>query len=260
MHIIEYLLASCFPEAASASPAVSDYQKFCVRAATAHLCIPPNGFSCLYLCGLVFCLTVTSVTCNVCYMQRPKSGRREDLLDASIEYLLERGVAGLSLRPLAAKVGSKARLLVYHFGSKDALVTDAMIVVRDRVQQNFASLVENGRSRKPSEIMRAFWMWATSKQHERYLRLFFEVHGLALQKPKVYGRYLEGAVTSWIERMAAVLPAKLPRKTRLALATLAVSTVVGLLLDYLTSGDKKRTADALDQFADSFDSLLLKKA
>jgi len=42
--------------------------------------------------------------------------RREVLLDATIEYMLKRGVAELSLRPLAAKVGSKARLLIYHFG------------------------------------------------------------------------------------------------------------------------------------------------
>jgi len=114
-----------------------------------------------------------------------KSERREDLLDASIEYLLEHGVADLSLRPLAAKVGSKARLLVYHFGSKEALVTDAMIIVRDRVQHNFAALVKNDQGRKPSQMMRAFWNWAISKEHERYLRLFFEVHGLALQKPKL---------------------------------------------------------------------------
>ncbi|SRR5258708_581443 len=193
-------------------------------------------------------------------MKNPKSQRRENLLDASIEYLLERGVADLSLRPLAAKVGSKARLLLYHFGSKDSLVTDAMIVVRDRVQQTFAGLVEDGRNRKPSEIMLAFWTWAISKQHERYLRLFFEVHGLALQKPKRYGRYLEGAVTSWVEMMASVLPVKLTQETRRALATLAVSTVVGLLLDYLSSGNKKRTSDALDQFANSFDALLLTKA
>jgi AcrR family transcriptional regulator len=193
-------------------------------------------------------------------MKSSKSQRRENLLDASIEYLLERGVADLSLRPLAAKVGSKARLLLYHFGSKDSLVTDAMIVVRDRVQQTFARLVEDGRNRKPSEIMLAFWTWAISKQHERYLRLFFEVHGLALQKPKRYGRYLQGAVTSWVEMMASVLPAKLTQATRRALATLAVSTVVGLLLDYLSSGNKKRTSDALDQFATSFDALLLLKA
>jgi len=204
-------------------------------------------------------LTVTTVTCNVCYMKHRKSERRADLLDASIEYLLEHGVADLSLRPLASKVGSKARLLVYHFGSKEALVTEAMIVVRDRVQQNFAALVKNGQGRKPSQMIRDFWNWAISKEHERYLRLFFEVHGLALQKPKRYGRYLEGAVTTWVEMMASVLPANLLATTRRMLATLAVSTVVGLLMDFLARGDKRRTSDALDEFASSFDAVLLKK-
>jgi AcrR family transcriptional regulator len=189
-------------------------------------------------------------------MTRGKSQRRDDLLEASIEYLLERGVADLSLRPLAAKVGSKARLLVYHFGSKEALVTEAMLVVRDRVQQNFAALVKNGQGRKPSEIMQAFWDWATSREHERYLRLFFEVHGLALQQPKRYGRFLQGAVTSWVEMMASVLPATLRPTSRRTLATLAVSTVVGLLFDYFSSGDKKRTSDALAQFTNGFDDLL----
>jgi AcrR family transcriptional regulator len=193
-------------------------------------------------------------------MERSKSQRREDLLEASIEYMLENGVADLSLRPLAAKVGSKARLLVYHFGSKDRLITDAMIVVRDRVQRNFAALVDNGRGRRPSQMVEAFWHWATSKEHERYLRLFFEVHGLALQNPKHYGRYLEGAITSWVEMVASILPAALAKNERRALATLAVSTAVGLLLDYLTSGDRKRTSEALAQFARGFDALLLSKA
>ena len=121
-----------------------------------------------------------------------QSQRREELLNASIEYLLENGVADLSLRPLAAKVGSKARLLVYHFGSKDALITEAMLVIRERVKENFAALVGKNRDTRPSQVVQAFWDWATSKQHERYLRLFFEVHGLALQKPKQYGRYLKG--------------------------------------------------------------------
>src|SRR5215467_13531582 len=114
---------------------------------------------------MFFFLTVTAVTCNVCYiMVRVKSQRREDLLNASIEYMLENGVADLSLRPLAAKVGSKARLLVYHFGSKDALITDAMLVVRERVKENFAALVRSGRDLKPSQVVQAFWAWATSKQ------------------------------------------------------------------------------------------------
>jgi hypothetical protein len=78
---------------------------------------------------------------------------------------------------------------------------------------------------------------------------------LALQKSAPYEQYLEGAVTSWVEMMAAVLPPKMPQQKRLALATLAVGTVVGLLLDYLSSGNKKRTSDALDLFTDSFAAL-----
>jgi len=193
-------------------------------------------------------------------MQHPSPPRREVLLDATIEYMLKHGVADLSLRPLAARVGSKARLLIYHFGSKDSLISEAMIVVRDRVQKDFAAMVENGRGYAASQIIRAFWRWATTKEHERYLRLFFEVHGLALQKPARYGRYLEGAVSSWVEMMAAVLPARISQPKRRALATLAVGSVVGLFLDYLSSGDKKRSSQALEILAVKFDELLLTEA
>ena len=85
--------------------------------------------------------------------------------------------------------------------------------------------------------------------------------GWLCKKPASYGRYLEGAgITSWVEMLASVLPEAIPHPRRRVLATAAVSTVVGLLLDYLSSGNKKRTTDALDLFADSFDALLAKEA
>ena len=98
-----------------------------------------------------------------------------------------------------------------------------------------------------------------SRTSGRYLRLFFEVHGLALQNPQLYGRYLEGAFTTWIELMEAILPTTLSRAERRALASLAVGTVVGLMLDYLSSGDKKRGSDAVAQFASAFEVLLRSK-
>lgn len=189
-------------------------------------------------------------------MKKVRPSRREELLEASIERMLRSGVADLSLRPLAAAVGSKARLLVYHFGSKESLVTEAMIVIRDRVQQMFAALVSDGTQPTPAKVIRAFWDWATSRKHERYLRLFFEVQGLALQKPERYGRYLKGAVSSWVEMMATILPEDLSPQKRRALASLAVSTTFGLLLDYLSSGEKKRTSEALGLFAEQFDLLM----
>jgi AcrR family transcriptional regulator len=211
-------------------------------AAVAHGGVPPEKYL----------LTVTIVTCNTRYIMKTDSSRRAELLDAAIEYLLERGVADLSLRPLAAAVHSKARLLVYHFGSRDSLVTEAMIVVRERVQEAFRSLMKDSEEKTPTEVIRAFWRWATSAEYERYLRLFFEVQGLALQKPAEYGRYLEGAVSTWVEMMSAVLPASLSVQKRKALATLAVGTTFGLLLDYLSSGHKKRSSDAIECFAEDF--------
>jgi AcrR family transcriptional regulator len=194
-------------------------------------------------------------------MKRPMvSPRRDAILNASIDYILHNGVADLSLRPLAAAVGSKARLLIYHFGTKDALIAEAMIAVRERVQKAFATVVNNTQDRTPFGVMHSFWTWASSPRHERYLRLFFEVHGLALQNPAAYGRYLEGAVSSWIEMFASILPPKIPQARRRIVATIAVSAMAGLLLDYLSSGNKQRTTAALDLFANEFEALLGKQS
>ena len=47
------------------------------------------------------------------------------LLESLIAYLVRRGVADVSLRPMAAAVGTSARLLIFHFGSKERLLLEA---------------------------------------------------------------------------------------------------------------------------------------
>jgi len=49
--------------------------------------------------------------------------RRDDLLDRVTDHVLERGLIGVTLRPLAAATGTSDRMLIYHFGSRDALVS-----------------------------------------------------------------------------------------------------------------------------------------
>lgn len=48
---------------------------------------------------------------------------RETLLPLLAAYALEHGFADLSLRPLAKASGTSDRMLLYHFGSKQALVS-----------------------------------------------------------------------------------------------------------------------------------------
>lgn len=58
----------------------------------------------------------------------PAKGRmsRETLLPLLAAHVLRHGLAGISLRPLAKAAGTSDRMLLYHFGSKDALMAELL--------------------------------------------------------------------------------------------------------------------------------------
>ena len=47
--------------------------------------------------------------------------RRAELAEAATDYVLEHGLIGLSLRPMAAALGTSDRMLLYHFADKSDL-------------------------------------------------------------------------------------------------------------------------------------------
>lgn len=49
--------------------------------------------------------------------------RRSELLDQVTDHVYEHGLIGLTLRPVAAAIGTSDRMLIYHFESRDALVS-----------------------------------------------------------------------------------------------------------------------------------------
>ncbi|HLR44115.1 MAG TPA: TetR/AcrR family transcriptional regulator, partial [Brevibacterium sp.] len=58
------------------------------------------------------------------------SARKTELLEAAYEYVLRHGLGEMSLRPLAAAIGSSPRVLLYLFGSKEGLIR--MLLARAR--------------------------------------------------------------------------------------------------------------------------------
>lgn len=58
--------------------------------------------------------------------------RREDLLDQCTDHVLANGLIGLTLRPLAAAIGTSDRMLIYHFESRDALVSAVVARATER--------------------------------------------------------------------------------------------------------------------------------
>jgi AcrR family transcriptional regulator len=51
---------------------------------------------------------------------------RETLLPRLAAHVLEHGLGGASLRPLAKAAGTSDRMLIYHFGNKEALITELL--------------------------------------------------------------------------------------------------------------------------------------
>ena len=168
--------------------------------------------------------------------------RKNELCTKALEYILEHGLADLSLRPLATKAGTSARLLVYHFGSKDGLIAAVMEQARLHVQKSIAESLRNRGKRGP---LQCFWSWATHPGNSPFVRLLFEVQVLALQNRAAYGRYLKGTTASWLTLIEQQLPSSPNRRST---ATLFAAVIDGLLLEFLSSGDLRRTSASLQLF------------
>jgi AcrR family transcriptional regulator len=171
--------------------------------------------------------------------------RKEQLLDGAIGYLLANGVANLSLRPLASALGTSARLLIFHFESKEELIMDALGEVQSRLQKSLLALPAATPNDPDTTPMKRFWLWATDKENIPYLRLLYEVQFIALQNPPVFARYLQRSSTDWLEVIEQRLPDPIRTKS---IATLCAAVFDGLIIETLMSGDLRRTTQTLDEF------------
>lgn len=179
------------------------------------------------------------------------TNRRHELLEDIVDAFLASGTAELSLRPLAEKVGTSARLLIYHFETKEKLVTAALDQVRLRVEESLKARSAREKPASLREFLFMFWDWATQKSNQNYFRLLFEVDGLAMFNDKFSKGARRDGDAIWIamiERASAALPQG--GEVFAAHATLIRAAMTGLLQDFLSTGDLKRTTSVLSAFID----------
>lgn len=184
----------------------------------------------------------------------PDEAHRADLLERALDYVCERGLAELSLRPLAKALGTSPRVLLYYFGSKDDLVVELVRRGRARQREAMAHLkLTSGLSAR--EVTRTLWRHYSSPQFEPLMRLFFEVYALALQDRSRFPGFLEGAVEDWLSALEGCC--SLPGYTRddaRAYASLLIAGFRGFLLDLCATHDRARIDRAVDVWLRSLDS------
>ena len=173
--------------------------------------------------------------------------RREQLLDAAVEYAATHGIGDLSLRQLAAALGTSHRMLVYHFGSKEGLLVAVVRAVEAR-QRAFLAELGDGEGLSPVEQGRRLWERLADPAMWPYEKLFFEVYSQALRGRPHTVDLLDGIVESWLDPVADLARDGVPPGTARAAARLGVAVTRGLLLDLLATGDREGVDAAMDVF------------
>jgi AcrR family transcriptional regulator len=177
-----------------------------------------------------------------------ETSTRERLLEAAIEYVSAHGVADVSLRQLAAEIGTSHRMLIYHFGSKEGLLVEVVRAVEARERELLASFPSETPPGS-AEAMRLMWKHISDPAVWPNERLFFEIYGQALQGRQPEVSMLDEVVDAWLEPIAAMRRAQgVPARVARAQARLDLAVTRGLLLDLLATGDRAGVDKAMTRY------------
>lgn len=175
------------------------------------------------------------------------------LLEKVVGFAAEGGIAGRSLREIAAGIGSSHRMLLYHFGSREGLMAAVVAFMEARQRETMTALAT--RSASPGEAMRSQWQELTGQQIRPFIRLFFEIFGLAVQGTPGAVAMLDGLTDPWLREGVAVA-AREGYQVDAATVRLGVAVTRGLLIDLLAGADPEEVRAAHARFVEMIDSAL----
>lgn len=136
--------------------------------------------------------------------------KRRSLIDRLTDHVLDHGLAGASLRPLARAAGTSDRMLLYYFADKAALIEALLGNVAARLTAELETLA--ARPPLPAGVLaRELPALATAEPLWRYMKLWLEVAALAARGDTTCAT-VGGAIgrdfVAWIEARIAGDPAR----------------------------------------------------
>jgi AcrR family transcriptional regulator len=178
-------------------------------------------------------------------MKVEPSSRQAELFDASYAYVLDHGLNGLSLRPLAAAIGSSPRVLLYLFDSKENLLRELLARARrEQIARMTSALNAAGLNDAFDESAALLWSWLSAPEQRPMVRLTYEAFMLSLSRaPGPWAGFARESAQDWLELLIDAQP-DAPRAAAEARATRVLATIRGLLIDLLACGDGERVEAA----------------
>jgi AcrR family transcriptional regulator len=179
----------------------------------------------------------------------PDVEMKRELLDQVVAYLAENGLGDMSLRPMAAALGTSPNRLVHHFGSKQELLA-AALARATRIQEDVR---DEWLRRQPdmsqANQLRRWWKWLNESPRNLALtRLGLEAATLEAARTGITGEVRAEQIGVWREHIEQqLLREGVPRSSVVIEASLLKGMFTGLVVDLMATGDKQRLTRALEQ-------------
>ena len=164
------------------------------------------------------------------------SDRRDELVAAATVWVLDHGLSGLSLRPLAKALGTSDRMLMYYFDSRDGLVAAISEFAGQQLVAAMPAVDLDHPPRSARVWLEQAWSLFTDPATRPAMQLLFELDALAARAPGP-ARDAAAAVTQrWLAIVDDGLTAlSVPPRRRKELVPVIAAAMVGLALEHLVA-------------------------
>jgi AcrR family transcriptional regulator len=193
---------------------------------------------------------------------RNKSDQRstkEKIIQAVMSIISEEGVLGITTRKIAARAGANIAAINYHFGSKDALITEALRYFTVQLMGTFRILQEE--KEEPEVLLSKFIKGYTSVICEYTDIVKYMMSQLIMNKPlEGHAEYAFFIQSEGIELIKQVIARIRPGSDDRILSLMALNLVSGLTMPFIM-GDSIRELMSLDllskEIQDNYAELLI---
>jgi AcrR family transcriptional regulator len=171
---------------------------------------------------------------------------REELLSRAVDWFADHGVGDTSLRALGIGLGTSHRMLLYHFGSREGLLTAVVERVERGERDVLAELLATGDD--PYDAGMRFWSQVADSA-ETFAPLYFELAGHAMQGQPHAGALRDWLAEGWADALTGLyVAAGHPRARAAGLARMSLAMARGLLFDLAITGDRRAADRAMTEF------------
>lgn len=127
---------------------------------------------------------------------------RETLLPLLAAHVLQHGLGGASLRPLAKAAGTSDRMLIYHFGNKETLISDLLGYIAGIYSSALETAMGSDRAKTRQECVARILAQGRQPAMQAFLVLWWEIVAGSARGLPGYKEAAEQMMTkllSWLE-------------------------------------------------------------